>query len=165
MQKRVNFGDRCRDKLVVLTILAALHSIGRVNTKVYTHTYSDTVEDIKEWMSDPLKRKGDLVVSMGLVKGFEQAIIMDLTGGDAEVATRTLANVIRVISNHVLDQQWAIQNILKPGHDCSTIMDWTSTRAKIPSDISPMMGEISFHTPYFNMFFIKQNGHLHMDRG
>ena len=64
-----------------------------------------------------------------------------MTGGASSVITRTLANVIRIFYNPVLDQQWAIQNILKPGHDCSTIMDF-STREKVPSDITALIGEI-----------------------
>jgi hypothetical protein len=68
-------------------------------------------------------------------------IIFDLTGG-SDVLPRTLANVINIYYNPVLYQQWAIQKIIKPGHDCSTIMDWPSTREKVPSDITALIGEI-----------------------
>ena len=85
---------------------------------------------------------------MGLASGFEQAVVMDLTGGKSEAVTRTLANVIMTRPNVILNQQWTIQNILKPGHDCSTIMDWGPTRDKIPSDISFLLSKISpsFHS-------------------
>merc|ERR1719350_2492220 len=125
----------CQEKLVVLNALAALHSIGRYNTKKYTLSCSDPPEEITEWMSDP---KGDLLVSIQYISGIEFANIFDLTGGASAVTTRTLANVIRIHYNPVLDQQWAIQNILKPGHDCSTIMDF-STREKVPSDITALI--------------------------
>ena len=94
--------------------------------------------EITEFMSDP---KGDLLVSSQYISGIEFANIFDLTGGQPAVTTRTLANVIKIYYNPVLDQQWAIQNILKPGHDCSTIMDF-STREKVPSDITALIGEI-----------------------
>ena len=83
------------------------------------------------------------MVSLDLVAGFEQAVVMDLTGGYPAATTRTLANAIKISFNTVLDQQWAIQNILTPGHDCSTIMDWGPTRDKIPSDITSLLGKIS----------------------
>ena len=111
-------------------------------------SYSDKIEDIIDWITDPIKRKGDLVVSIELVAGFEHAIIMDLTGGDSSVVTRTLAHVIRIFANPVLSQYWAIQNILQSSHDCSTIMDWTSTRSKIPSDITCLMGEMIKKIPF-----------------
>ena len=138
MKKMIKDDPDCQGKLVVLDVLAALHSIGRVNTKKHTLSCSDPPEKITEWMSDP---KGDLLVSKQYISGIEFANIFDLTGGYSEVTTRTLANVIRIYYNPVLDQQWAIQNILKPGHDCSTIMDF-STREKVPSDITALIGEI-----------------------
>ena len=110
-------------------------------------SYSDKMKEIIDWITDPMKRKGDLVVSYELVAGFEHAIIMDLTGGDSSVVTRTLAHVIRIFANPILSQYWAIQNILQSSHDCSTIMDWTSTRPKVPSDIISMIGKIvTFNT-------------------
>merc|ERR1712008_429345 len=135
MKKMIKDDPDCQGKLVVLDVLAALHSIGRVNTKKYTLSCSDPPEDITEWMSDP---KGDLLVSSQYISGIEFANIFDLTGGLSAVTTRTLANVIRIWYNPVLDQQWAIQNILKPGHDCSTIMDF-STKEKVPSDITALI--------------------------
>ena len=132
----------CQDKLVVISVLAALHSIGRCNTKKYTLSCSDPDEEITEWMSDPTKRRGDLVVSMQFISGIEHPVIFDLTGGFSEVTTRTLANVIRIHSNPVLDQQWAIQNIIKPSHDCSTMIEWPSTRDAIPSDITALIGKV-----------------------
>jgi len=120
---------------VVLDVLAALHSIGRVNTKKHTLSCSDPPEEITEWMSNP---KGDMLVSKQYISGIEFANIFDLTGGLSDVTTRTLANVIRIFYNPVLDQQWVIQNFLNPGHDCSTIMDF-STREKVPSDITALI--------------------------
>ena len=138
MKEMIKDDPDCQGKLVVLDVLAALHSIGRVNTKKHTLSCSDPPEKITEWMSDP---KGDLLVSRQYISGIEFANIFDLTGGVSAVTTRTLANVIQIFYNPVLDQQWAIQNILKPGHDCSTIMDF-STREKVPSDITALIGEI-----------------------
>ena len=137
MKEMIKDDPDCQGKLVVLDVLAALHSIGRVNTKKYTLFCSDPPEEITEWMSDP---KGVLLVSRQYISGIEFANIFDLTGGFPAVTTRTLANVIRIWYNPVLDQQWAIQNFLKPGHDCSTIMDF-STREKVPSDITALIGE------------------------
>ena len=139
MKEMIKDDPDCQGKLVVLGVLAALHSIGRFNTKKYTLSCSDPPEEITEFMSDP---KGDLLVSRQYISGIEFANIFDLTGGVSAVTTRTLANVINIFYNPVLDQQWAIQNILKPGHDCSTIMDWPSTREKVPSDITALIGEI-----------------------
>jgi hypothetical protein len=138
MKEMIKDDPDCQGKLVVLDVLAALHSIGRVNTKKYTLSCSDPPAKITEWMSDP---KGDLLVSRQYISGIEFANIFDLTGGQSAVTTRTLANVIHICYNPVLDQQWAIKNILKPGHDCSTIMDF-STREKVPSDITALIGEI-----------------------
>merc|ERR1719458_2075403 len=135
MKEMIKDDPDCQGKLVVLDVLAALHSIGRVNTKKYTLFYSDPPEKITEWMSDP---KGDLLVSKQYISGIEFANIFDLTGGVSAIVTRTLANVIKIYYNPVLDQQWAIQNFLKPGHDCSTIMDF-STREKVPSDITALI--------------------------
>merc|ERR1719362_1727843 len=135
MREMIKDDPDCQHKLVVLDVLAALHSIGRFNTKTYTLSCSDPPEKITEWMSDP---KGDLLVSKQYISGIEFANIFDLTGGVSEVTTRTLANVIKICYNPVLDQQWAIQNFLKPGHDCSTIMDF-STREKVPSDTTALI--------------------------
>ena len=128
-------GARCK--------IVALHSIGRQNTKIHTLAYSHDVGEITKWMSDPIKRQGDLVVSIDLVAGFEQAVVMDLTGGLPSALSRTLANAIRITSNTILNQQWVIENILRPGHDCSTIMDWNPSRDKIPSDVTSFLGTIS----------------------
>ena len=92
---------------------------------------------------------------MDLMAGFELAIIMDLTGGLAAVATRTLANVIVIYSNPVLDQQWLIQNVLKPGHDCKNIMDWTSTKTKIPSSIESLIGNM-YNLEFYHSFLVWQ---------
>ena len=138
MKEMIKDDPDCQGKLVVLDVLAALHSIGRYNTKKYTLSCSDSPEEITKFMSDP---KGVLLVSKQYISGIEFANIFDLTGGQSAVTTRTLANVIKIYYNPVLDQQWAIQNILKPGHDCSTIMDF-STREKVPSDITALIGEI-----------------------
>ena len=138
MMEMIKDDPDCQGKLVVLDVLAALHSIGRYNTKKYTLSCSDPPEEITECMSDP---KGVLLVSRQYISGIEFANIFDLTGGLSAVTTRTLANVIKIFYNPVLDQQWAIQNFLKPGHDCSTIMDF-STREKVPSDITALIGEI-----------------------
>merc|ERR1719350_2531312 len=135
MKEMIKDDPDCQDKLVVLGVLAALHSIGRFNTKKHTLSCSDPPEEITEWMSDP---KGDLLVSIQYISGIEFANIFDLTGGASAITTRTLANVIRIFYNPVLDQQWAIQNFLKPGHDCSTIMDF-STREKVPIDITALI--------------------------
>merc|ERR1719203_637775 len=135
MKKIIKDDPDCQGKLVVLDVLAALHSIGRFNTKKHTLSCSDSPEEITEWMSNP---KGFLLVSIQYISGIEFANIFDLTGGYSAVTTRTLANVIKIFYNPVLDQQWAIQNFLKPGHDCSTIMDF-STREKVPSDISALI--------------------------
>merc|ERR1712008_597755 len=135
MKKMIKDDPDCQGKLVVLDVLAALHSIGRVNTKKHTLSCSDPPEEITEWMSDP---KGDLLVSVQYISGIEFANIFDLAGGASAVTTRTLANVITISYNPVLDQQWAIQNILRPGHDCSTILDF-STREKVPSDITALI--------------------------
>ena len=143
MKEMMNIDPDCRGKVVVLGVLAALHSIGRYNTKKYTLSCSDPPAEITEWMSDPSKRKGDMLVSIQYVPGIEYAIIFDLTGGDSIVTTRTLANIIRIHSNPIFDQQWVIQNVLIPGHDCITIMDWPSTKEKVPSDITALIGEIN----------------------
>merc|ERR1719458_617602 len=135
MKEMIKDDPDCQSKLFVLDVLAALHSIDRVNTKKYTLFYSDPPEEITEWMSDP---KGDLLVSIQYISGIEFANIFDLTGGYSAVTTRTLANVIKIFYNPVLDQQWAIQKFLKPGHDCSTIMDF-STREKVSSDITALI--------------------------
>ena len=142
MKEMIKSDPDCQDKLIVLDVLAALHSIGRYNTKKYTLSCSDPPEEITEWTSDPTSRKGDMLVSVQFISGIEHKIIFDLTGGESVVTTRTLANVIRIFYNPVLDQQWAIQNVLKPGYDCSTVMEWPSTREKVPSDITALIGEI-----------------------
>ena len=144
MRERVSKGDKCKEKLIVISALAALHSIGRSNTKVYTNCFANSIKEIIEWLSNPLSRQGDLLVSVDFVGGFEFTIIIDLTGGEPAVTTRTLANVIQIFSNPILDQQWAIENILKTGHDCSTIMDWTSARTPVASDITCLLGENKF---------------------
>merc|ERR1719362_1886261 len=136
MKKMIQDDPDCQGKLVVLDVLAALHSIGRVNTKKHTLSCSDPPEEITEWMSHP---KGDLLVSRQYISGIEFANIFDLTGWQSAVTTRTLANVINICYNPVLDQQWTIQNFLKPGHDCSTVMDLPSTREKVPSDITALI--------------------------
>ena len=81
-------------------------------------------------------------MSMDLMAGFEQRIIIDLTGGLSAVTTRTLANVMVINFSPVLDQQWTIQNFLNQSHDCNTIMNWTETRARIPASMMSLMGMI-----------------------
>ena len=81
-------------------------------------------------------------MSMDLMAGFEQRIIIDLTGGLSAVTTRTLANVMVINFSPVLDQQWTIQNFLNQSHDCTTIMNWTETRARIPASKMSLMGMI-----------------------
>ena len=141
MKKVIKDDPYCQENLFVLNVLAALHSINRCNTKKYTLSCSDPPEEITEWKADPAKAKGDLLVSIQYISGIEHDIIFDLTGGLSEVTTRTLANVIQIFSNPILDQQWAVQNILQPGHDCSTIMDWPATREKVPSDITALISK------------------------
>ena len=128
-------------------VIPAVTTCGDANLQIYTNSYSHAIEEIIKWMSDPTSRQGDLIVSLDLVAGFEFTIIMDLTGGDPGVTTRTLANVIQIYYNPILDMEWAIQNILTPGHDCDTVMEWNPSREKIPNDISYLIGEISTHLP------------------
>ena len=81
MKAMLKHDPSCQDKLVVLSVLAALHSIGRCNTKKYTLSCSDPDEEITEWMSDPTKRRGDLVVSITFIWGHSQTTFTAIGGG------------------------------------------------------------------------------------
>merc|ERR1712008_196712 len=69
-------------------------------------------------------------------------LIMDLSRSN-EAVSRSMAHVIYIHSNPVLDMEWVIQNLLTPDHDCNEILNW-DVRKKIPfSNMSDFIGSIA----------------------
>ena len=127
MRKRIKC--KCRNKIVILTVDVSLQANGRKETNYATVTY-ETRKQNKAWI-EALKRRGDMVSSYELARGFEHYMIIDIVSLFG-AKSRSMAHVITTCSNPVLDMEWIIQNILTPNHNCDEIMNWDK-REKVPS--------------------------------
>merc|ERR1719350_2509079 len=82
------------------------------------------------------------MVSKELMKGTEHDLIIDISRS-FEAQSRSMAHVIRIYSNPVLDMEWVIQSLLTPDHDCNEILNW-DVRKKISSpNMSDFIGSIA----------------------
>ena len=81
-----------------------------------------------------------MVVSLELIKGTKHDLVMDLSRSN-EAVSRSMAHVIRIISNPVLDMEWVIQNLLTPDHDCNEILNWDVRKKISSSNMSDFIGE------------------------
>ena len=131
---------QCRNNIRVLSIDLAYQCLGRDQGDYHTVVWEHRAEANKPLMD--VNRKRDLVVSYELCRGIEHANIID-TSNSIEAQSRSMATYISVISNPVLDMEWAIQNLLTKDHDCEQIMNW-DTRKEIPSfNMASFIGEFS----------------------
>ena len=80
------------------------------------------------------------MVSKELMKGTEHDLILDLSNLN-EAVSRSMAHVIRIISNPVLDMEWVIQNLLTPDHDCNEILNWDVRKKISIPNMSDFIGE------------------------
>ena len=81
-----------------------------------------------------------MVVSKELMKGTEHNLIIDLSS-TIEAQSRSMAHVIMINSNPVLDMEWVIQNLLTPDHDCNEILNWNVRKKLSSSKMSDFIGE------------------------
>lgn len=133
---RARIKCRCKNKINVLVVDYALQLIGRKKPKILTIHYSTSIEEIIQWILG--NRGEDMIVSYDCMRGSEYDFIIDTTVS-IEASTRTLAHVIRTVSNPLLDMEFIIQTLLKPDHDCKTIMDW-DCRPEMTSNLSILIG-------------------------
>jgi hypothetical protein len=128
----------CRDKITVLPIDVSFQSNGKTQSVFLTLCHQSNPEKLLAWTGG--KRKEDMVVSKDLMKGTEHNLIIDLSN-QSEAISRSMAHVIVIHSNLVLDMEWVIQSLLTPDHDCNEILNW-DIRKKIPcSNMSDFIGE------------------------
>ena len=129
---------QCRDKITVLPIDVSFQSNGKTQSVFLALGHQSKPEKVLAWTGG--KRKEDMVVSRELMKGTEHDLIIDLSRS-FEAHSRSMAHVIRVFSNPILDMEWVIQNLLTPDHDCNEILNW-DVRKKISfSNMSDFIGE------------------------
>ena len=81
-----------------------------------------------------------MVVSQELMKGTEHNLIIDLSKSN-ETTSRSMAHVIKIYSNPVLDMEWVIQNLLTPDHDCNEILNWNVRKKITSSNMFDFIGE------------------------
>ena len=129
---------QCRNKISILPIDVFFQFNGKTQSVFLTLCHQSNPENILLWIEG--KKKEDMVVSKELMKGTEHDLVMDLSNSN-EAYSRSMAHVIKIISNPVLDMEWVIQNLLTPAHDCNEILNW-NVRKKIPfSNMSDFIGE------------------------
>ena len=129
---------QCRNKISILPIDVFFQFNGKTQSVFLTLCHQSNPEKLLAWTGG--KRKEDMVVSKDLMKGTEHNLIIDLSN-QSEAISRSMAHVIKIISNPVLDMEWVIQNLLTPDHDCNEILNWV-VRKKIPcSNMSDIIGE------------------------
>ena len=133
---RAKINCSCKNKINVLMVDYALQLIGRKRPKILTIHYCTSIQQIIEWILG--NRVEDMIVSYDCMRGCEYDFIIDTTA-TIEASTRTLAHVIRTVSNPLLDMEFIIQTLLKPGHDCKTIMNW-NCRPELTSNLSILIG-------------------------
>merc|ERR1719362_1118983 len=120
---------QCRDKITVLPIDVSFQANGKTQSVFVALGHQSKPEKVLAWTGG--KRIEDMVVSEELMKGTEHDLIIDLSRS-YEATSRSMAHVIQIISNPVLDMEWVIQNLLTPDHDCNEILNW-DVRKKISS--------------------------------
>ena len=129
---------QCRDKITILPVDVSFQSNGKTQSVFLALYHQSNPEKLLAWTGG--KRKEGMLVSKELMKGTEHDLVMDLSNSN-EAYSRSMAHVIKIISNPVLDMEWVIQNLLTPDHDCGEILNW-DVRKKIPfSNMSDFIGE------------------------
>ena len=128
----------CRDKITVLPIDVSFQSNGKTQSLFLAPCHQSNPEKVLVWTGG--KRKEDLVVSEELMKGTEHDLIIDLSR-TSEASSRSMAHVIVIHSNPVLDMEWVIQNLLTPDHDCNEILNWDVRKKISSSNMSDFIGE------------------------
>ena len=129
---------QCRDKIAVLPIDVSFQSNGKTQSVFLALGHQSNPEKLLAWTGG--KRKEDMVVSFELMKGTEHNLVIDLSDS-FDASSRSMAHVIKINSNPVLDMEWVIQNLLTPDHDCNEILNW-GVRKKISSaSMSGFIGE------------------------
>merc|ERR1711971_211888 len=112
---------QCMDKITVLPIDASFQSNGKTQSLFLVLCHQSNPKKVLTWTGG--KRKEDMVVSKELMKGTEQNLVIDLANTN-EAQSRSMAHVISIHSNPVLDMEWVNQNLLIPDHDCNEILNW-----------------------------------------
>jgi hypothetical protein len=128
----------CRDKITVLPIDVSFQSNGKTQSVFLALDHQSNPEKLLAWTGG--KRKEDMVVSNQLMKGTEHDLIINLSRSN-EASSRSMAHVIRIHSNPVLDMEWVIQNLLTPDHDCNEILNWDVRKKISSSNMSDFIGE------------------------
>ena len=129
---------QCRDKITVLPIDVSFQANGKTQSVFLALGHQSKPEKVLAWTGG--KRKEDMVVSKELMKGTEHDLIIDLSRLD-EATSRSMAHVISIHSNPVLDMEWVIQNLLTPDHDCNEILNWDVRKKISSSNMSDFIGE------------------------
>ena len=84
----------CKNKINVIATDIAFELAGRPSPIYYCVDYSShCIEKVKEWISG--KKEQDLVVSLELMKGFEDPLIIDLSGYTV-VSSRSSSKIVKV---------------------------------------------------------------------
>ena len=129
---------QCKDKITVLPIDVSFQANDKTQSVFLALCHQSKPEKVLAWTSGI--RKEDMVVSRELMKGTEHDLIIDLTNQSVS-SSRSMAHVIRIHSNSVLDMEWVIQNLLKPDHDCNEILNWDVRKKISSSNMSDFIGE------------------------
>jgi hypothetical protein len=129
---------QCRDKITVLPIDVSFQANGKTQSVFLALGHQSKPEKVLAWTGG--KGKEDMVVSRELMKGTEHDLIIDLSLQN-EASSRSMAHVIRIHSNPVLDMEWVIQNLLTPDHDCNEILNWEVRKKISSSNMSDNIGE------------------------
>ena len=84
----------CKNNINVIATDIAFELAGRPSPIYYCVDYSShCIEKVKEWISG--KKEQDLVVSLELMKGFEDPLIIDLSGYTV-VSSRSSSKIVKV---------------------------------------------------------------------
>ena len=136
---------QCKDMIDVLQMDVAMQAIGRPPPTYHCIHYTSGQDIVKAWLSG--QRNQDIVVSIELIRGFENDIIMDTTCF-SEITSRCSAQLIQVVANPFMDLMCVHEGILKESHECQAMMTRESRPSLTPS-INDLIGETSMSLKVF----------------
>ena len=141
----------CKKFAYALMIDNALEKSGRNEPLYYTNNHSSSEEKIRKWISGE-DRTTDIVVSFNLIAGFENDFIIDLTNS-AEIQTRCSGQLIRILSNPVIEGLILNEDVFTKDHSCQEIME-RGKRPKISTNISDLIGMKTLKMKSFSFLII-----------
>ena len=150
----------CVKFMDILWIDTALESAGRPPPLFHTTKNSSPINELIDWVNGI--RQQDLVVSLELMKGFENDCIIDLEGF-LEVASRASNKFVRVSTSKFLNKMCILNKLMVEEHDCTQILNRDSTlRPSFSLNMSSLIGLLRFtsYEPYEYMLI----GHGNRDQ-